>query len=56
MKAAEQNQFDGEGSDWDFLRQLQGKVAHLRHVNKSQEVERYHTQLKELMKRESDPI
>ena len=52
LKAAEQNHFEGEESGLDFLRQLQGKVAHLRHVNKSQEVERYHTQLKELMKRD----
>lgn len=39
---------DFEGSRF-FVRQLQGRVAHLRHVNATPEVERYHADLLDLM-------
>ena len=40
---------NGEGPELAFVRQLQGRVAHLRHVNPTPEVERYHADLRHLL-------
>jgi len=52
LEAAARIGFDGDHGvrpDLAFVRQLQGRIAHLRHVNPTPEVERFYTDLSDLL-------